>query len=99
MHILWINEHAALVGGCERYIQDTVRLMNEKNIRSTLLYDVAGKTDAEWLSIFDAAFPQVDLLRQITEIKPDIIYIHRLDHVAPLQKIIETQIPAVRFLS
>ena len=97
MHILWINEHAALVGGCERYIQDTVRLMNEKNIRSTLLYDVAGKTDAEWLSIFDAAFPQVDLLRQITEIKPDIIYIHRLDHVAPLQKIIETQIPAVRF--
>lgn len=97
MHILWINQHAAPVGGCERYIQDTARMLKERNVRSTLLYEVAGQTDARWLTAFDAAFPQVDIAQQISDIKPDLIYIHRLDSIDSLQQIINTAIPAVRF--
>jgi glycosyltransferase involved in cell wall biosynthesis len=98
MHILWINEVADFTGGCERYMLDCVKLLQERyNVSSTLLYAVEGRNNVKFLKLFDAAFPMVDIKRQINEIAPDIIYIQRLDGVKPILDIIESKIPTVRF--
>jgi hypothetical protein len=55
-HVLWINQHAAPVGGAEHYIATTAAAMRERNVRSTLLYEVDGALDTDFLRHFDAAF-------------------------------------------
>lgn len=97
IHLLWINEHVAPVGGCEGYIRDTAVLLREKNISSTLLYDVAGQRDTAWMKNFDRVFPHVDLERQIADIKPDLVYIHRLSGIQPIEILARCGVPAIRF--
>ncbi|MFO7895651.1 MAG: glycosyltransferase family 4 protein [Candidatus Cloacimonadales bacterium] len=98
MHVLWINEVADFTGGCERYMLDCVKLLREKyQVKSTLLYAVAGKNEIKFLQLFEAAFPMVELKRQIKEIAPDLIYIQRLDGRKPILEILESKIPVLRF--
>lgn len=103
MHIAWVNERAAPVGGCERYVQDTVALLSSVEVRaganpvrSTLLYGVDGWTEPAFVDGFDAAFPVVDLERQLTDINPDVVYVHRAprDWLAVLARV---RVPRVVF--
>jgi glycosyltransferase involved in cell wall biosynthesis len=97
LHILWINEHAAPVGGCEGYIRDMALLLKEQGVESTILYEVSGQRDTQWMKSFDRVFPQVDLKRQIDDIQPSLIYIHRSSGIKPIQQIQQCNIPTVRF--
>lgn len=95
-HILWINQHAAPIGGCERYILQTNLLLRHRGLRSTLLYEVSGEHDPAWVKNFEGAFPIVQLDRQIEEIQPDAVYIHRLTDDCYLNHLLKTGIAAVR---
>lgn len=97
MHIMWINEVADLTGGCERYIADTAGLLRKEGIENTFLYGVNGWTEPGFLQVFNHAFPMVDVARQIDEINPDVIYIHRLNGTKLLKEILKTGKPAIRF--
>ena len=97
MKILWINQHAAPIGGCERYIADTVELLNQRNVHSSLLYEVSGVTDVHWLQKFEHAFPIVKMIEQIKEIQPNVIYVHRLSDERILQELILCSPLVVRF--
>lgn len=98
MHILWVNEAADFVGGCEHYIYNTVRLLRERGVRSSLLYDCRQRQfEAEFVQPFDQAFPLVDVQIQVAEMAPDLIYIHRLSGRETVMKLRDTHVPAVRF--
>lgn len=98
MHILWINEHASLLGGCESYIYHTVKLLKEHNVSSTLLYNPTNRVEESFLKPFDAAFPLVDLQKQLQEIPHDLIYIHQLIDEHSYSILGEAEKPTLRFL-
>ena len=85
--ILWINDKPNFLGGAEHYIYNTVELLKERGIKSTLLYDVNQFTDDKYLKIFDYAFPLIDIKLQIKDIDADIIYIHQLASLKHLKEI------------
>jgi glycosyltransferase involved in cell wall biosynthesis len=97
-HVLWINQHAAAVGGAEHYMANTAAALRERNVRSTLLYEVDGALDTDFLRHFDAAFPIVDLGSQVREISPDLIYAHRINEHDHTQVLAKAPVPGIRFI-
>ena len=77
MRLVWINEHAAPVGGAERYVSETAAGLRRKGVESVLLYAVHGELSASYVASFAGAFPAVDLRAQIREIAPDVVYLNR----------------------
>lgn len=97
MHIVWINNHANLTGGCEHYIFETVLFLKQLGHRCTLLYDVDGPVDAEFTAIFDGAFVLVDINIQLIKLNPDVVYVHQLDSVPAFHALHRASVPVVRF--
>lgn len=97
LRLLWVNDAAALIGGCERYVQDTARLLRVRGVHSTLLYDIAGRVDPAYLRAFDAAFPVVDPALQLEALAPDVVYVHRLGRSELLAALTGTASPVLRF--
>ena len=97
-HVVWVNEPTELVGGCERYLVNSVRLLRDDGYRSTLLYDGA-RTSANpiLLQAFDASYPMVDIPLHIREIAPELIYLHGISRSEEVQAFIDTGVPTARF--
>ena len=87
--ILWINSSADFTGGCESYIYHTARHLREYDFENILIYDVEGWTEPAYLKGFKESYPRVDLSRQIKELKPDIIYVHRLSGQAAIKELLQ----------
>lgn len=97
-HILWINEVPRLMGGCEGYIFRTVQLLRERGIRNSFLYHGSQEqVTPAFLKVFEGAYPLIDAGRQVAEIDPDLIYIHRWPNTAPIQGLAATGRPTLRF--
>lgn len=97
LHVLWVNEHPRFTGGAEKYVHETAARLAALGLRSSLLYDVAGPTDPRYLRPFESAFPIVDLERQVREIGPDVVYIHRLAGAVRVRALARAGRPALRF--
>lgn len=98
MRVLWVNEAADFVGGCEQYIFNTAHLLREQGIRSTLLYECRqDRFSARFVVPFDQAFPIVDVKTQVAEICPDVIYVHRVSGLRAIEELREAGVPVVRF--
>lgn len=97
MHVMWINEEAEPVGGCESYVISAMEMLGARGVGASLLYGVPDWTDPGFVGRFQRAFPMVDLTRQVAEIDPDLIYIHRLTGAGPVRELIATGRPVVRF--
>ncbi|MDX1932662.1 MAG: glycosyltransferase family 4 protein [Capsulimonadales bacterium] len=98
MKILWLNDFANFTGGCERYIFDTATLLAARGVESSILYDVTDTTSPAFTKAFaGGAFPRVDLARQIRELAPDVIYVHRLNDSRALETLANGAVPSVRF--
>lgn len=97
MRILWITEYASLIGGCEFYIYKTVELLKKQKFSSTLLYNPLYPVSTDFLSHFDNAFPLVDLKHQLSEINPDLIFVHQLFDLHFLKELSECSYPVIRF--
>lgn len=95
--ILWINDKADFTGGCESYIYHTAAGLKKHGFENILLYDVEGWTEPSYTLSFAESYPNVVLSRQIEEIKPDIIYVHRLSGYHKIKELINCGIPSVRF--
>ena len=95
-HLLWINEVPRLVGGCERYILNTVHLLRERGLRASFLYEAGpeGET-AEFLDAFDSAEPIHDLREQIGASDADLVYLHRFS--GAVTEFANTNKPVARF--
>lgn len=98
MHIVWVNQHASLVGGAEHYIANTVRHLQMLGIRSTLLYDPNLPTSAEMLEHFDEAFPFVDEASQIVTSRADLVFAHQTRDPRVIRRLTQVPIPVVEFL-
>jgi glycosyltransferase involved in cell wall biosynthesis len=99
MRIAWINELARPTGGAERYVRDTARELADRGVRSVLFYDVKATPDPapSMLAPFEGGFPIVDLGRQLRELAPDVVYVHRLHESTALQALAASPFPVVRF--
>jgi len=97
MHIVWVNDHADFTGGCETYIHQTVKLLNQSGVSSSLLYQVGATINARFTAIFQGVFPMVDIKLQLKELDPDLIYIHGINDIGKLQQIAQSSIPKARF--
>ena len=98
MRVLWVNEVVELQGGCERYIRDLAMQLGDRGIDSYLFYDALRPPQTrEMLQAFSGAFPMVDTARQVAELKPDIIYLHRLDDARDLSPFLNSGVPVARF--
>lgn len=97
MHLVWINELAHGKGGAERYVGETAARLRARGVRSTLLYDVESPVDPAYLALFDGAYPQVDRARQLRELAPDAIYVHRLLDESFSQELSTARVPVLRF--
>lgn len=97
MRVLWIHEVPAPTGGCERYIAETVGLLKARGVGSSLLYDPNQASDPGFLKGFDAAFPMVDIGRQVADLAPDVVYVHRLAGVRKTREVAGSGVPTARF--
>lgn len=97
MHILWINNKASFGGGAEQYIYNTVKHLNDKGIKSSLLYDPNSEVESEFLEVFEGSFPLVCAKEQINNIAPDVVYIHQLHDYDTYKEILETNTKKIRF--
>ena len=97
LHVLWVNTVASCKGGCERYIADAAALMRERGVKCSLLYDVDQPADTAFLQGFDGAFPRVDVARQLRQIDPDLIYVHRVADERTVSEFVGTRAPVIRF--
>lgn len=78
MKMVWINRKAAVEGGCERAISETVNLLAKNyEVESILLYELGSFVDREFTSQFSAVFPVVDLEAQLAQLQPDTVFLHR----------------------
>jgi glycosyltransferase involved in cell wall biosynthesis len=66
-------------------------------VRSSLLYDASQPFDSAFAARFDAALPVTDLARQLAELRPDVVYLHRYDDRAGLENVAGYGAPSVRF--
>lgn len=97
MKILWINEKAEFVGGCESFVANTAALLKKNGTENILLYSVEGWTEPRFVKNFSQSYPIVRPLRQIKEIEPDIIYLHQLTNKKFMREILQSNIPVVIF--
>jgi glycosyltransferase involved in cell wall biosynthesis len=99
MKVAWINELARPTGGAERYVRDTARELADRGVRSVLFYDVKATPDPapSMLAPFEGGFPIVDLGRQLRELAPDVVYVHRLHERAALRALVDSPFPVARF--
>jgi glycosyltransferase involved in cell wall biosynthesis len=95
--VLWVNEAADFVGGCEQYIFNTARLLQDHGVQSSLLYDCRQPFSTDFVKPFDQAFPMVDIGVQVAAINPDLIYVHRLSGRKIIEDLRQTAVPAIRF--
>ncbi len=98
MHIVWVNENAYPMGGAESYIHNTASLLAAEGHQNTLLYDVRSRADAAFLAPFAQAYPMVDIPRQMKELQPDVLYIHRLEELQLLKQFADCGVPSFRFV-
>ncbi|MDX9720459.1 MAG: glycosyltransferase family 4 protein [Myxococcota bacterium] len=95
-HILWINEIAASLGGCESYVRNTAMALRGRGLRCTLLYNPLQAPEQAFLANFDAAFPIVELRAQVQDIGAKLCYVHRLSR-PQLRALHGVAIPVLRF--
>jgi len=97
MRVLWVTQQAALQGGCESYIYNTVKALADRGVESGLLYNINRPFTPEFASIFNALLPSISIRQQIGHWQPDIIYVHQLDDEQVLEQLLATNVPVVRF--
>lgn len=96
MHIVWINQHASMVGGAEHYIANTARHLRHRGVRSTLLYDPNLPTSPAMFDAFDHAFPFVEVLDRISD--SDIVFMHQTRDSTIASELERSPVPVVEFL-
>ncbi|ROS01515.1 glycosyltransferase involved in cell wall biosynthesis [Sinobacterium caligoides] len=97
MHVLWVNEWAQCVGGCERYVSETAAMLQQEGVVNSLLYSVKSRVERVFCQPFTHSFPLVDIAAQVAELAPDLIYIHRLTDEAVVDEFIASGVVCVRF--
>lgn len=97
MRVLWVTQQAALQGGCESYIFNTVRALSDRGIANGLLYNINHPFTPDFASIFSALLPSISIRQQISQWQPDVIYVHQLEDERTLETLLATRVPVVRF--
>lgn len=97
MHIAWINHSADFTGGAESYIAATSAVLRKDGVRQTLLYDSSRWMEPRFTALFDAAFPLVEPVLQLRQLRPDITYVHQLASEELLPQILASGGKTVRF--
>ncbi|MGE3726018.1 MAG: glycosyltransferase family 4 protein [Candidatus Sericytochromatia bacterium] len=99
--LLWIHDRARGTGGAERYLTQVAPALKAHGFQSSLLYG-PGHSQPDFLNAFDTAWPAVDLSKQIRQLQPDLIYLHRQPGArdnwsSELESLLSSGIPVLRF--
>lgn len=86
MNILFVNEYAGFVGGVEQNIALTVKALTQRGHECSLVYARKGKRYQEYQALFKetkALLGHRELGSYLTNLSPEVVYLHRLDSVEP----------------
>jgi len=97
MRLIWINEHAAGVGGAERALFDAAGQLAAAGCENHLLYSAGGTLEAGFTQGFVGAYPIVDLPAQVEALRPAIVYAHRVPGIALAEGLAGLSVPVIRF--
>ena len=97
MRILWVTQRAAMQGGCESYIHNTVTALSAHGVENGILYNINHPFETNFVRIFDAVLPAITPQHQIRHWRPDIIYVHQLDDERLLDELLACGLPVIRF--
>ncbi len=95
--VLWVNDAADFVGGCEGYVRQTALGLQARGIENVLFYRVAEPLSQAYVAGFAGAYPMVHVAEQLRRLRPDVVYIHRLAGNAALLPFLASGIPTLRF--
>ncbi len=98
MRVAWVTRQAWFRGGAEHYVASTARRLAERGVHSTLLYDPTCPFDTDFAAPFAGAFPLVDIRAQVTDLKPDVFFLHQWPGPEVPEVLARTGIPVARFL-
>lgn len=98
MRVAWVTREASFLGGAERYIAGTARRLAGRDVHSTLLYDPTRPFDTDFAAPFAGAFPLVDIRAQVTDLKPDVFFLHQWPGAEVPEALADTGVPVARFL-
>lgn len=98
MRVAWVTREAAFQGGAERYVAETARRLARRGVHATLLYDPTRRFDPAFAAAFDAAFPLVDIRAQVSDLQPDVFFLHQWPGADLPRALASTGVPVVRFL-
>ncbi len=105
MKLLFVHQHLGALGGAEANILLSARELRRQGHQLALLYDSAtGKDEHAWREIFSDCFPMAPqdnrtrVAEVLTQVQPDLVYLHKLKDLEVMEQLIQWGPPAVRMV-
>ena len=103
MKILLVHDRFGGLGGAEVNIELTASELKKRGHRIGLVHGVpTGKNENEWSQTFDECFPSGadsgELDKALDRFQPDLVYVHRVDSLDVLERLLDTGLPVVRMV-
>ncbi|MEI8341751.1 MAG: glycosyltransferase family 4 protein [Verrucomicrobiota bacterium] len=100
MKLLFVHECFSSLGGAEANAFITATEMQKRGHEVALLTQKGtGKNEPAWRELFSAGFFQLDRIEDALETyRPDVIYIHKWEHLPSLHRLLATDRPLVRMV-
>lgn len=100
MNLLFTHEVFGSLGGAEANAFITATEMKTRGLRVGLLTQRGtGKNEAAWRELFGGDFFLVDQLdHALATFRPDVIYMHKWEHLPSLRQLVNGDVPLVRMV-
>ena len=100
MKLLFVHQCFGSLGGAEVNAFITATEMKKRGHRVGLLTQQGtGKNETPWRELFDAGFFPLDQMTQALEsFQPDVVYMHKWEHLPSLRRLVESDPPLVRMV-
>ena len=100
MNLLFVHQCFGSLGGAEANAFITATEMKKRGHRVGLLTQQGtGKNEGLWRELFDAGFFPLDRLDEALEsFNPDVLYVHKWEHLPSLRRLLESSRPLVRMV-
>jgi glycosyltransferase involved in cell wall biosynthesis len=105
MKLLFVHQHLGAFGGAESNILLSATELGQRGHQLSLLHESAtGKNEAAWRQAFPqcfqfpAAHQQQSLSQLLSQLQPDLIYLHKLEDLDAMERLIDSGFPTVRMV-
>ncbi len=105
MNLLFVHQFLGATGGAEANIQITAQELRRRGHRVSFMYETGtGRGEDVFRNVFDECFalpaqPKPDFAKAIlAELKPDVVYLHKLQSLDVIETLVSAGPPVVRMV-